>query len=47
MTLRFDISLIIDYNSTHYLFLIYFLHVPRLFNSGGINFGNGFNMLSP
>ena len=41
------IYIIIDYNGTHYLFLICFLHVPQLFNSFGINFGNGFNMLSP
>ena len=30
----------ITYYSTHYLFLIYFLHVPQILNSCGVNFGN-------
>ena len=33
--------------STHYLFIIYFLHVPQILNSYGINFGNVFKRLRP
>ena len=33
--------------STHYLFIIYFLHVPQILNSCGINFGNVFKRLRP
>ena len=33
--------------STHYLFVIYFLHAPQILNSCGINFGNVFKRLRP
>ena len=33
--------------SIHYLFVIYFLHVPLILNSCGINFGNVFKRLRP
>ena len=33
--------------STHYLFVIYFFHVPHILNSCGINFGNVFKRLRP
>ena len=42
MSLRY-----ITYYSAHYLFLICFMHVPHIFNSCGINFGNVFNRLRP
>ena len=35
----------VTYYSSHYLSLICFLHVPQIFNSFGIDFGNGFNIL--
>ena len=40
--------LYITYYSTYYfVFNFFFLHVPQIFNSCGINFGNEFNMLGP